>query len=161
MIDKRPQIIDNRKRLGDFEGDTVILTDNQRLYTLVDRKSGYTFIRYIQNGFAQTIYDEFIITDVDDDAIISIPEEYSLNQNYPNPFNPSTVISFNLPKQSIVSLKVFNILGEEVATLVNNKMINAGAHSANFNAANLPSGVYIYKISAGNYSASKKMMLLK
>jgi hypothetical protein len=104
--------------------------------------------------------DEWI-TDVDDNAIISIPEEYSLSQNYPNPFNPSTVISFNLPKQSVVSLKVFNILGEEVATLVNNKMIGAGVHNVNFNAANLPSGVYIYKISAGNYSASKKMMLLK
>jgi IS30 family transposase len=60
MIDKRPKIIDNRKRLGDFEGDTVILNDKQRLYTLVDRKSGYTFIRHIQNGFAQTIYDETI-----------------------------------------------------------------------------------------------------
>jgi len=60
MIDKRPTCIDNRERLGDFEGDTVILSDKQRLYTLVDRKSGYAFIRYIQNGFAQTIYDETI-----------------------------------------------------------------------------------------------------
>jgi len=60
MIDKRPTCIDNRERLGDFEGDTVILSDKQRLYTLVDRKSGYTFIRHIQNGFAQTIYDETI-----------------------------------------------------------------------------------------------------
>ena len=60
MIDKRPKVIDNRERLGDFEGDTVILSDKQRLYTLVDRKSGYTFIRYLQNGFAQTIYEKTI-----------------------------------------------------------------------------------------------------
>ena len=60
MIDKRPEVIDNRERLGDFEGDTVILNDKQGLYTLVDRKSGFAFIRHIQNGFAQTIYEETI-----------------------------------------------------------------------------------------------------
>lgn len=60
MIDKRPKVIDDRERLGDFEGDTVILSDKQRLYTLVDRKSGFAVIRHIQNGFAQTIYDETI-----------------------------------------------------------------------------------------------------
>jgi len=60
MIDKRPKCIDNRERLGDFEGDTVILNDKQRLYTLVDRKSGFAFIRHIQNGFAQTIHEETV-----------------------------------------------------------------------------------------------------
>jgi len=90
----------------------------------------------------------------------SLPTEFALEQNYPNPFNPATTIKFSIPEQSIVTLKIYDVLGREVSTLVNN-VKNAGSHEVNFNASNLASGMYIYKITAGNYTASKKMMLLK
>ncbi len=90
----------------------------------------------------------------------NFPNEFSLNQNYPNPFNPATTISFSIPNEQLVSLKVFNSLGEEVANLVNeNKPM--GNYSVTFDASRLTSGVYLYKISAGNFVESKKMILLK
>ena len=89
-----------------------------------------------------------------------VPQEYMLAQNYPNPFNPSTIISFSLPKRANVKLVVFNSLGEEVAELINDEM-NAGLQSINFNASNLSSGLYFYRISADNFISVKKMMLIK
>ncbi len=89
-----------------------------------------------------------------------VPKEFVLNQNYPNPFNPNTAISYQLSAQSKVELKIFDVLGREVQTLVN-EIQNAGNYKVNFNAANLPSGVYIYQIKADNFIQSKKMMLVK
>ncbi|MDR3625421.1 MAG: DUF4434 domain-containing protein, partial [Ignavibacteriaceae bacterium] len=89
-----------------------------------------------------------------------IPKEYSLSQNYPNPFNPSTVINYQITKKGNVSLKVFNILGKEIAALVNEEK-PAGSYSVNFNASSIPSGVYFYQIKSGSYSATKKMILMK
>ncbi|NOX17675.1 MAG: T9SS type A sorting domain-containing protein [Chlorobi bacterium] len=89
-----------------------------------------------------------------------LPTKYDLSQNYPNPFNPSTKISFSLPQADVVMLKIYDILGAEVATLVNGKMA-AGKYELNFNASNLPSGAYIYRIVTNNFTATKKMMLLK
>jgi hypothetical protein len=89
-----------------------------------------------------------------------IPAKYSLQQNYPNPFNPSTVIKYSIPKEQVVSLKIFNVLGQEVATLLN-KMQTAGNYEVTFNASKLASGVYIYQLNAGTFTYSKKMMLLK
>ncbi|HUI30987.1 MAG TPA: T9SS type A sorting domain-containing protein [Candidatus Acidoferrales bacterium] len=85
---------------------------------------------------------------------------FSLNQNYPNPFNPSTVISYQLPVNSQVTLKVYDVLGREVATLVNARQ-TPGEHSVTFDARNLPSGIYFYRISAGGYTATRKMLLVK
>jgi len=89
-----------------------------------------------------------------------LPTDFSLSQNYPNPFNPSTTIKFGLPKESNVVLKVYNILGEEVATLVNNVM-PAGYHIINFDATKLASGMYIYRIQASDFVQVKKMLLMK
>ncbi len=89
-----------------------------------------------------------------------IAEQYSLSQNYPNPFNPTTKISYTLPKAGNVVLKVYNTLGQEVATLVNGAMA-AGEHVASFDARNLASGVYFYRLTAGSYAATMKMVLLK
>ena len=99
------------------------------------------------------------------EVVVSIPSEFSLEQNYPNPFNPSTVISFNLAVDSDVSLKVFNILGQEVVSLLNNR-ISAGTQQINFNAAGLNSGVYFYQLEAkgidgSNFSSTRKMLLTK
>lgn len=88
------------------------------------------------------------------------PVDFTLDQNYPNPFNPETVIRFALPVAGNVTLTVYNSLGEVVATLVD-QFVEAGAHEVAFNAANLPSGTYIYKLNAGNFTSVKKMLLLK
>jgi hypothetical protein len=89
-----------------------------------------------------------------------IPTEYKLTQNYPNPFNPSTMIEYSILKPEFVSLKVFNILGQEVATLVN-EVKNPGKYSVRFDASHLSSGVYIYRLQTDSYSATRKMILQK
>jgi lysophospholipase L1-like esterase len=102
--------------------------------------------------------------------IIEVPNGYALLQNYPNPFNPSTKIEYSIPEENFVTLKVYDVLGSEIATLVNGKK-SAGYYEVNFsaingsasggNAANLSSGIYYYKLSAGNFSQAKKMILIK
>jgi hypothetical protein len=87
-------------------------------------------------------------------------EHYKLFQNYPNPFNPSTNIEYTVPENSFVSLKVYNQLGQVISTLINDNQ-SKGKYSVKWNAGNNPSGIYYYKISAGNYSAMRKMMLIK
>lgn len=89
-----------------------------------------------------------------------LPQKYSLRQNFPNPFNPSTTIKFSLPEDGIVRLKVYNLLGKEVATITNS-FYKAGEYSVNFNAADLSSGVYFYTIKANNFTQTKKMTLIK
>ncbi len=90
----------------------------------------------------------------------AVPSNYSLSQNYPNPLNPSTIISFSLPYKNFVTLKVYNLLGEEVASLISKEM-EAGNYSFNFQSENLPSGIYLYTLSAGKFKDTKKMILLK
>jgi len=90
----------------------------------------------------------------------SKPGKFSLFQNYPNPFNPTTSINFEITKPEFVSLKVYDIIGNEVATLVNDRK-PAGSYEINFDASNLAGGVYFYKIQAGNFVQTKKMILLK
>ena len=92
--------------------------------------------------------------------VVEIPTDFSLSQNYPNPFNPSTTINFGLPNASNVSLKIYNILGEQVASLVN-KVMPAGYHTVTFDASKLASGMYIYRLEAGSFVQVKKMMMLK
>ena len=87
-------------------------------------------------------------------------EKYSLSQNYPNPFNPSTSISFTLTTKTFVTLKVYNILGNEITTLVN-ELIPGGNHKVKFDATGLPSGVYLYSLNAGDFVETKKMLLMK
>lgn len=93
------------------------------------------------------------------DELLAITE-YELNQNYPNPFNPTTQISYQIPKDGFVKLVLYNSLGEEVSQLVND-FKSIGKYSVQFNASNLPSGVYIYKITADNFTSAKKMLLTK
>jgi hypothetical protein len=99
-----------------------------------------------------------IYTGVSD--LAGVPQVFALSQNYPNPFNPSTKIEFSIPVQSKVELVVYNVLGQQVATLVN-ETLNAGGHRASFDASRLASGMYLYRLTAGQFTSVKKMMLLK
>ena len=90
----------------------------------------------------------------------TLPIEYSLEQNYPNPFNPTTTIRYQIPKEGMVTLKVYDVLGAEVATLVNEEKI-AGRYEVNFDASRLASGVYIYLLSVNDYVSVKKMLMIK
>jgi len=105
---------------------------------------------------AETMYGS--ITSVEE--IAGVPTEYNLSQNYPNPFNPSTKINFSVPANEFVTLKVYDVLGREVANLVNEEL-SIGNYSVDFNAGNLASGIYMYKLSSGNFTITKKMMLVK
>ena len=89
------------------------------------------------------------------------PETFSLNQNYPNPFNPNTTISFSLVDMEFVSLKIYDILGREIKTLINNEEMESGTYEIDFDANNLNSGIYFYKLTTNNFSEMKKMILVK
>ena len=89
-----------------------------------------------------------------------VPEDFVIFQNYPNPFNPTTKLEFRISNHGFVSLKVYDILGKEVSTLVNSEL-PAGIHKVEFDGTGLPSGTYFYRLDAGNYSETKKMLLLK
>jgi photosystem II stability/assembly factor-like uncharacterized protein len=102
-----------------------------------------------------------VITDIGANSVSSIaPESYELNQNYPNPFNPTTNIKFGVPNTGNVSLKVFNQLGKEVVTLVNG-IKTAGTYEVSFDASTFGSGIYFYRLEADNFTATKKMILVK
>ena len=117
--------------------------------------SGTFTYRLKQNNFDGSYeYSGEIIVEV------SLPIEFNLAQNYPNPFNPTTIISFSVAEKSNVSLTVFNLLGEQVATLVN-EVKETGSYQVEFNASNLSSGLYLYRIEAGNFITTKKMVLIK
>ncbi len=94
------------------------------------------------------------------EAELNMPVKFRLNQNYPNPFNPSTNISYSLATKQFVTIKVYNVIGKEITTLVNEEKPE-GQYSVNFNASNISSGVYFYTIRAGSFIESKKMILLK
>ncbi|MFH0736761.1 MAG: T9SS type A sorting domain-containing protein [bacterium] len=97
-------------------------------------------------------------TDINDE--LTEPTDFNLSQNYPNPFNPATTIKFTIPSANVVTLKVYDILGSEVTTIVN-EFKNAGTYEVNFNASNLASGVYFYSLQTGNFAQTKKLLLLK
>ncbi|HAS81032.1 TPA: hypothetical protein DD445_01665 [Candidatus Nomurabacteria bacterium] len=120
-------------------------------------------LRFVYNNGDTILVDPFqhiwpSITDVPNE--IQIPSEFVLSQNYPNPFNPSTTINYQVPEKNLVTLKVYDILGREIETLVNEEK-PIGNYEVNFNASNLPSGAYFYKLQAGSFVETKKMILLK
>jgi hypothetical protein len=100
------------------------------------------------------------ILGVDDRVTPGLPAEFALLQNYPNPFNPSTIIKFEVPRSTEVRLSVFDVLGREVLVLMNERR-DAGVHEVKFDASNLASGVYLYRLQAGDFVSTKKLLLLR
>jgi hypothetical protein len=144
-----------------FEEDTVwIAEDNWIVQDIIPATDINLSFVGIDPFFLPGLKTEIIenITNVDD--LLLQPKEFSLYQNYPNPFNPSTKILYSVAKLSNVSIKVFDILGNEIATLVNEE-IPAGIYEAEFDATQLTSGIYFYKLQAGPFIETKKMILLK
>jgi len=132
-------------------------TTEQHQYSFVDEiiKPGIYQYRLKQLDFNGS-FELSIIIEVN----ITVPTEFSLKQNYPNPFNPSTTINYSIKKNGLVILIVYDILGKEVAALVNENQ-EAANYSVNFNASNLPSGIYFYRLKSGGFSSTKKLILLK
>ena len=98
--------------------------------------------------------------DVETQNEVETPKQFSLSQNFPNPFNPNTIISFEIPVGTLVTINLFDVLGRQVKVLMN-EIKEAGYYEINFDARELPSGTYVYKLSAGNFVETKKMVLLK
>jgi len=116
---------------------------------------------FVYAGTEQGVYRR-LMTEITGVENISseVPEKYSLHQNYPNPFNPSTIISYSIPTKSVVSLKIYDLLGKEITTLVNREH-EAGVFQTKFDATELSSGIYFYKLNTNHYSETKKMTLIK
>jgi hypothetical protein len=155
------------------------LTDVDAKYTKIARYAGddgQLHIIFTEWGVGETLDDDPVFSDqvvwyvqsavtsvpqtLDVELVDTRPGDFALGQNYPNPFNPSTEITFTLPQAAQVSIRVYNLLGQEVATLVN-EYRSAGTHVATFDATALTSGMYIYRLESGSYSTSRKMMLSK
>jgi len=109
------------------------------------------------DGYRQLLLSESFMNVEDENTI---PLEFVLQQNYPNPFNPGTTISFSIPERAYVNLKIYDVLGNEVVTLVSEEK-DAGNHTVNFNASEFPSGAYFYQLNAGSFVETKKMLLLR
>mgnify|MGYP000321372828 CR=1 FL=1 len=124
----------------DGKTDIAVTSSSDSLYVLYNLGGGTVGIR--------------------DQEITEVPTSFSLEQNFPNPFNPTTTIQYSIPFSEKVSLKIFNLLGEEVKTLAD-EFQEAGKYSVQFNANNLPSGIYFYRLQAGSFVQTKKMILLK
>ena len=100
-------------------------------------------------------------TSIEDQNRGNVAENFILNQNYPNPFNPSTTIEFSIKEDADVTFQIYNSLGEEVATIINNERLTRGSHRIQWNAGTLANGVYVYRLTSKNFTDSKKMILLK
>lgn len=138
------------KLLKNF-GPILIIDDQSYVIT------SYTVYELVYAKINGIEYGQFVSVD---DKNLDIPSEFSLSQNYPNPFNPNTKISYLLPNAGNVTLKVFDVLGKEVATLVNEEK-QVGSYEVQFDGNRLTSGIYFYQIKTGDFTETKKMILLK
>ena len=133
--------------LGDY---TNIIAYNSKVYPVWTRSDQFG------RSIIMAIIDESTL-DVKKDKIVS---DFKLYQNYPNPFNPATTIKYQIPELSFVTLKVYDIIGNKIATLVNEEK-STGTYEVKFNLVGLPSGIYFYQLLAGKFIDAKKMIILK
>ncbi len=125
----------------------------------IDYLSAIDTVRFYRN-IAQHFYDVSFPVSVQQSKENTFPKEFTLSQNYPNPFNPSTIIKYQIPEISLVTVKVYGVLGNEIATLVNEEK-PAGSYEIELNGEGLTSGIYFYQLRAGNFVETKKMVLIK
>jgi len=126
----------------------------------VHKLSEYFSLEYFDIVYSISVFEHLLFPWKAVIEINKVPTRFLLSQNYPNPFNPTTTISYKIPQTEFVSLKIYDILGREAATLVNEEK-PAGSYEVQFNANGLTSGIYFYQLRAGEYSETKKMLLLK
>ena len=146
--------------------DTTVLPGNDQdievTFTPTEDSVYNGIIEIIHNAVGSpdsvSVMGNGIPTGIEDE--MTLPVSYKLYQNYPNPFNNSTVIKYSIPQEGIVTLKVYNLLGEEVAKLVND-IKQTGNYETSFDATGLPSGIYFYRLRTGDFIDTKKMILLK
>ena len=148
--------IDKWDVLGFVEGHGN--SNSQKEYNFIDTEissSGiyYYRLKQIDNDGAYEFSNQIEVN-------FNVPDNFELSQNYPNPFNPSTTISFNLPKSGVVTLRVYNLMGEEVKTLVEGYR-EAGIYKVNFNAEELASGMYLYRLNTNGFTETKKLLFMK
>ena len=143
-------------KLGSISGNGTSVLSHEYSFTDRNLASGNYQYRLKQIDFN----GNFEYFNLNNEVNVGIPAKFELSQNYPNPFNPSTQINFDIPTDSKVNIRLFDMSGKEVITLVN-EFKTSGYYTVNFNAAGLSSGVYFYSIAADNFSATKKMMLVK
>jgi hypothetical protein len=145
---------------GNIHDSTVYLND------LFNNTSNYVLASGLNSAVFNLAGLESKVYNINQYSITSVPDvpatvySYSLSQNYPNPFNPSTTIRYSIPERAKVTLKIFDITGRELLTLLNGEL-NAGNYELNFNASKLSSGVYFYTLRSNTFSSTKKMLLLK
>jgi len=152
---------------GNWPQNISMMNGQSSLSGIVGAKPGF---RFADNDSCFALYTEFGPYNVwaaygcdgpvgvEEDEVV--PANYSLSQNYPNPFNPATTIKYSIPQSSFVKIRVFNTIGQEIAVLVNQEK-SIGNYEVSFNASNLPSGIYFYRIEAGDFTQTKKMILMK
>ncbi|MBE0572456.1 MAG: T9SS type A sorting domain-containing protein [Ignavibacteriaceae bacterium] len=126
------------------------------ILSLICDSSDYLFAATMSTGVYRSFYPTTAVENESD----NVPSTFSLYQNYPNPFNPTTTIAYEIPERGFVTLKVYDVLGREVATLLNEEK-PAGSYKIEFNGTSLTSGIYFYQLNAGNYSETRKMILLR
>ncbi|MBU0509832.1 T9SS type A sorting domain-containing protein [bacterium] len=143
------------ERYPQILGDDKQLWDDVHFYTW-----GGTGAPTVSDFFYQIHARVRETTDVEEEVVLGVPTVWSLAQNYPNPFNPSTEILYSVPRAEPMTLKVYNLIGQEVATLFSG-VTQPGVHRISFNGANLASGVYLYRLEAESFSAARKMLLMK
>ncbi len=136
-------ILGNAGGLGITAGDIIVATTTDS----------------VGNTSEFSSLDTVVVTDISS-TINNLPEVYALYQNYPNPFNPVSKIKYDIPELSFVTLKIYDVLGSEIATLVNEEK-PVGSYEVTFDASNLPSGVYFYQLKTKGYLETKKMILMK
>jgi hypothetical protein len=143
---------DNGQTWNDFSSGLT----TRRVDALVIDGAGFIYAGSYEGGVFKSLEITTSVKDLKSNHLLS----FALYQNYPNPFNPITLISFTLPSASVVSLNIFDILGREVATVVSEKL-SAGSYSRQWNAANMPSGIYFCRLQAGSLTQTKKLILMK
>ena len=139
----------------DAAGNIICFENSNEAITLIAPPFGL-------NSFTTPAIDPIVVTSATGvESSSLVPENFYMAQNFPNPFNPTTSIRFGITSESVVDLRVYNTLGQEVAVLLNHQIMGAGSHTYSFDASTLASGTYIYKLQAGNNVVTKKMLLMK